>query len=133
MNWNPFKKKTVEEKRVVETTKTVESFLKDKRTKKIGIDAANYIQGRLKNWFTIDQLLDKTTYNQLEVALDIMNLLCLLQLCYREEKLPGVIKYKITISDASRLSLLIEERQEAQNKLDYLDGLIQSYTKSISK
>ena len=128
---NFLKKKTVEEKKVIATSKTIESLLKENRTKKIGLDAASYIQGKLKNWFTIDQLLDKTTYNQLEVALDIMNLLCLLELCYREEKLKGVIKYKITINSAARLMLLYEEREEAQGKLDYIDNLINKITKSI--
>lgn len=130
---NLFKKKTVEEKKVIETTKTVESVLKDKKTIKIGLDAANYIQGKLHNWFTIDQLLDKTTYNELALGLDILNLLCLLQLCYREEKLPGVIKYKITIGNEERLSLLYDERAEAQSKVDYLDAMIVTITNKISK
>lgn len=127
-----FSGKTKEEVKVTEAAKTIKDVLSDEKSKKICLDAANYIHGKLKNWFTIDQLMNKTTYSKLEESLDIMNLLCLMELCYREEKLPGVIKYKITINDQDRLTLLYEEREEAQNKVEYLDKLIFDVTKRIS-
>lgn len=129
--WNPFKKKTVEEKKIIQTEKTVKEFLQDDRTKKITTDSAKYIQTKLKNWFTIDQLMDSTTYNKLESALDVMNLLCLAGLCYREEK-QQVIKYKITLDSEARLLLLHEERKEAVEKVEYIDRMIEDVKKKAS-
>lgn len=102
-------------------------FLTNPDTVKIGLDAANHIQLKLKNWFTIDQLINKTGYKEILIAVDILNLLCLLELCYREEKIEGVIKYKITIGKESRLELLWEERDEAVAQVEYIDRMIAKY------
>lgn len=116
---------------VSETTRDVKSFLNDEKTKKICAESANYIQGKLKNWFTIDQMLDKTTYNSFEVAIDILNLLCLAELCYREVK-SGVTKYKICLTPEAKLSILYDELKESEERTAYLIAQIEITTKKVS-
>jgi cell division protein FtsB len=53
----------------------------------------------------------------------LLNLLCLFQLAYREEK-HGIMKYKITLNVEARKTLLIQELEEAKAKVTYLEDEI---------
>lgn len=106
----------------------VDAFLTNPDNIKIGLDTAKSINDKLNNWFTIEQLVKKMKYKKFESALEIMNLLCLLGFCYREEKLKGVIKYKITLNNQLKVILLKEERSEAVAKVEYLDRMIAKYS-----
>lgn len=128
-----FKPKTKEQVETADTKRTVEGILKDPKTIQIGSNSAKEIQAKLKNWFTIDDLITKTSFKDLPAAIEMMNLLCLLEMCYREEKGSGVIKYKITLTKEIRLGLLYEERVEAEEKLAYIDRLIEKTTKELSQ
>lgn len=115
----------------IESESDVRDFLKNENTIKIGTDAAVYIQSQLKNWFTMDQFIKKTSYKDPTVAYDTLNLLCLLELCYREEK-QGSMKYKIVLSQQAKLDLLYEELKESEEKTAYIIGQIEILTNKIS-
>jgi hypothetical protein len=67
--------------------------------------------------------MKKTKMKGIQQVHDLLNLLCLFQLAYREER-NGIIKYKITLNIEARKMLLIQELEEAKAKVTYLEDEI---------
>jgi hypothetical protein len=112
---------------------TLEDTLKDSKVRESGIRVATDIKELLRdNWFTIEQLQKKTAFKQYQAAMDLLNLLCLLELCYREVKLKGVIKYKIVLQPTDKLIVLQEELAEAKDKVDNILIEIERVKKQIN-
>lgn len=111
------------------TEEIIREVLANPVVKEQALTNAKYIQSKLNNWFTIDQLIKKTNFNDIRSAQDILDLLCLFQLAYREEKLKGIIKYKVTISKEDRIKLLKEEIHEAYEHIAYLNRQVEELEK----
>lgn len=104
-----------------EDVKTIiERVLNNQQIRENAVLNAKYIQSKLKNWFTFDQLITKTNLKDHQPAQDLMDLLCLFQLAYREVREGNLIKYKITLTKEDRVKLLQEEISETEEKLSYL-------------
>jgi hypothetical protein len=115
----------VKENNTVQDVKqSIESVLSNTAIKEQAVINAKDIDTKMKsNWFSIEQLMKKTKMKGQQQTHDLLNLLCLFQLAYREEK-HGIMKYKITLNVEARKILLIQELEEAKSKVTYLEDEI---------
>lgn len=109
-----------------ESIKTIlDKVLVNEKIRENAVTNAKYILGKLNNWFTIDQLIKKSNFDDKRVAQDILDLLCLFSLAYRDVKEGNLTKYKITLSKEDRRKLILEEMKETEEKLYYLKRQLQ--------
>jgi uncharacterized protein YajQ (UPF0234 family) len=108
------------------TVEIINDVLKNEVIKENCLINAKEIEEKMKgNWFTIDQLIKKTSFVNPDVAKDILDLLCLFGMCYRKRIKEDYIKYKITISSEYRKRLLEEELMEAKGRVLLLESEIE--------
>lgn len=108
-----------------DTNPSIQEILKDPKVIEMGRINAKFIQHKVKgDWFTVEDTIAKCGFKEEGPARDILDLLCLLEMCYRDQKEPGVIKYKITFSPAARKVILQEELAEAKAKVARLERMI---------
>lgn len=102
--------------------KTLEDFLSNPEVRENGRANAEFLEKRFHgNWFTIDQVVKKTSVKDFNKAFDLLNVLVLLGYCYREEKHKGIIKYKITLGFKERISILEGRKKELQGQIEAID------------
>lgn len=118
---------------VAEIKETIDKMVNDPAVRANALTAAQELLEVFRgNWFTVDQVQKKTGFKEYATAHDFLNVLCFLELCYREEKLKGVIKYKITLSIEDKIALLREELLLSHEKSDYLGNQIETLTKKLA-
>jgi hypothetical protein len=109
---------------VDEVRKSIESVLKNELVREQAIiNAQDFHKKFSGNWFTVEQVIKKTKMKGIQQVHDLLNLLCLFELCYREDK-GGIVKYKITLNHEAKKMILEQELQETKQKLTYLEDQI---------
>lgn len=111
------------------TTEDLMQVLQDPKVKEMAFANAQDIKKRCKGWFTLEQLSRKLMLKP-EPLQDLLNLLCLFEYAYREQKGNYPLRYKIQFSKEDKLAILQERLKDAEKLVKQLRLQMQNISNS---
>ena len=105
-----------------EVRKTVQDYLKDENVQKnLRIWAEHFNERFHRNWFTVAQVIKKTTMKDPNQVAQCLGLMILLGLAHQERKDGGIVKYKITLAVAEKVKLIRHTIETYQEQIALLE------------
>lgn len=100
-----------------ENRKAMVEYLAQPEVKANLLTWATHLDERFhSNWFDMEQVIKKTRLKDLPNAQGVLNFLILGNLCHREIRAKGVMKYKITLNVEDKIVLLAKQAADLEDQ-----------------